>query len=92
MTTSIKVEDHTKRKIDHLQAQLFLETGKRISQQRLMELLAEWGMNNFQILKQLLLDCPILLSPDEIAKYQKYQTITGVKTDPNVIDDTIYGD
>ncbi len=92
MTTSVKVEDFTKQKIDRLQAQLFLETGQKVTQQQILELLAEWGINNLETIKNLLLDTPIILTDQEIQAYDKVRFSTGIKTDPSEIDKIVYGD
>lgn len=73
MTTSIKVEDSTKQKIDQLLAQILLETGQKITQQQLVKLLIEWGIQNLEILKQILIDKPIILTDLDISKYKKYR-------------------
>ena len=91
LTTSIKVEDSTKQKIDQLQAQILLQTGQKITQQQLVELLAEWGIQNLEILKQIILDKPIILTDLEISEYKKYRRSMGVKTDPKAIDEILYG-
>jgi len=92
MTTSIKVEDSTKKKIDQLQAQILLRTGQKITQQQIVELLANWGIKNLETLENILLDKPIVLSDSEIAAYKKYQVSTGIKTDSRTIDEILYGD
>ena len=91
MTTSIKIEVSTKQKIDQLQAQILLETGQKITQQQLVELLTEWGIQNVEILKQIILDKPIILTDLEISEYKKYRRSTGVKTDQKTIDEILYG-
>ena len=91
MTTSIKVEDSTKKKIDQLQAQILLRTGQKITLQQIVELLANWGIHNLETLENILLDKPIVLSDSEIAAYTKYRVSTGVKTDSRIIDETLYG-
>ena len=92
MPTSIKVEDSTKKKIDQLQAQILLRTGQKITQQQLVELLANWGIKNLETLENILLDKPIVLSDSEIAAYKKYQVSTGIKTDSRAIDEIVYGE
>ena len=92
MTTSVKVENSTKEKIDRLQAQILLETGQKVTQQQVLELLTDWGINHLETIKSILLDTPIVLSDQEIAAYRKYQTSTGVKTDPSTVDQVIYGE
>ena len=92
MTTSIKVDDSTKNKIDQLQAQILLQTGRKITQQQIVELLANWGIQNLDTLKNILLDKPIILTDAEIVEYKKFRVSTGVKTDSGTIDQILYGD
>ena len=92
MTTSIKVDDETKHKIEQLRAQLLLNTGQKITQQQLVGLLTEWGMNNLEIIEQVVLDQPTILSEDERNAYQKVRKPTGVSTSSREIDKFIYGD
>ncbi|MFQ6124209.1 MAG: hypothetical protein ACE5R6_06320 [Candidatus Heimdallarchaeota archaeon] len=92
MTTSIKVEDSTKRKIDKIQAQLLLQSGKKVTQQQLIELMADWATQNLETLKNILLDNPIILTDEEITAYKKYRISTGIKTNPQTIDQILYGE
>ena len=92
MTTSIKVDDETKQKIEQLRAQLLLNTGQKITQQQLVGLLTEWGINNLDIIEQVVLDKPTILSDDERKKYQKFRRFTGVNTSSREIDRLLYGD
>ncbi len=39
MTSTIKIDDQTKNRFDKLQAKILLETGKKLSQQQLLDLL-----------------------------------------------------
>ncbi len=92
MTTSIKVDDETKHKIEKLRAQLLLNTGQKITQQQLVGLLTEWGINNLDIIEQVVLDQPTILSEDERKAYQKVRKLTGVSTSSRDIDKFLYGD
>lgn len=91
MTTSIKVDDETKLKIEQLRAQLLLNTGQKVTQQQLVGLLTEWGMNNLEIIEQVVLDQPTILLEDEIKAYQKFRKLTGVRTTSKEIDKFLYG-
>ncbi len=92
MTTSIKVDDETKHKIEQLRAQLLLNTGQKITQQQLVGLLTEWGMNNLEKIEQVVLDQPTILSEDERKAYQKFRKTTGVRTSSKEIDKFLYGE
>jgi hypothetical protein len=41
MTTTIKIDEDTKSKFDKLQARILVETGKKLTQQEILELLLE---------------------------------------------------
>ena len=92
MTTSIKVDDETKHKIEQIRAQLLLNTGQKVTQQQLVGLLTEWGMNNLEIIEQVIIDQPTILSEDERKAYQDVRKPTGVKTSSREIDQFLYGD
>ena len=92
MTTSIKVDDETKHKIEKLRAQLLLNTGQKITQQQLVGLLTEWGIKNLEIIEQVVLGQPTILSEDERKAYQKVRKPTGVSTSSREIDRFLYGD
>jgi len=92
MTTSIKVDDSTKSKIDRIQARILLDTGNRVTQQQVVGLLADWGTENMEVLKRTLLGNAILLDDDEIEAYEKYRVSTGVRTSSEEIDKILYGD
>ncbi len=92
MTTSIKVDDETKHKIEKLRAQLLLNTGQKITQQQLVGLLTEWGVNNLEIIEQIVSDQPTILSEEESKAYQKFRKPTGVRTSSKEIDKYLYGE
>lgn len=92
MTTSIKVDDKTKHKIEQLRAHLLLNTGQKVTQQQLVGFLTEWGMNNIEIIEQIVLDQPTILSDDESKAYQKFRRSTGVRTSSKEIDKSLYGE
>ena len=91
MTTSIKVDDETKHKIEQLRAKILLNTGQKITQQQLVGLLTEWGINNLETIERVILDQPIVLSEGERKAYQKVRKLTGVRTSSNEIDQFLYG-
>ncbi|MFQ5981093.1 MAG: hypothetical protein ACE5OZ_23375 [Candidatus Heimdallarchaeota archaeon] len=92
MTTSIKVDDSTKNQIERLRAQILLSTGQKITQQQLVGLLAGWGVENLETIKQILLDKPIALHDEEIKAYRKLRKVTGIATSPSEIDEILYGE
>jgi acyl-CoA hydrolase len=92
VTTSIRVDDSTKRKINRIQAKILLETGIRITQQQIVSLLADWGTENMEAFRRILADNPVQLDNDEIKAYEKHRVSTGVRTSPEEADRILYGD
>lgn len=90
MTTSIKVDNETKNKIEQLRAKILLNTGQKITQQQLVGLLTEWGVKNLEAIEQLILDQPTILSGDERREYHKFRKSTGFRTSSKEIDSLLY--
>lgn len=87
MATSIKIKDTTKRELEKLQAKLILDYGKKYSHQELIDLLVKLGNNNLEL---------IISSPKTISKatFNEIKSLIGswkIETDPDIIDEEIYG-
>ena len=67
-------------------------TGKQLTQQKIIDLLANWGTENMESIKRILIDTAVPLKSEEIKAYRKYQVSTGIETSPEQIDEIIYGD
>ena len=81
----------TKRNLQ-MKGWLLSHTGQKITQQQLVGLLTEWGVNNLEIIEQIVSDQPTILSEDERKSYQKVRKPTGVSTSSREIDRFLYGD
>ncbi|MFQ5981243.1 MAG: hypothetical protein ACE5OZ_24140 [Candidatus Heimdallarchaeota archaeon] len=92
MTSTIKMDDEIKRRFDQLQARILIETGKKLNQQELLELLLKEaelkGEKLFQEISQLRLP----LSEGQKQKFSRLQADFGFDTSKVNEDSVIYRD
>jgi len=91
MSTSVKISRESKRILDTLQAKLLLTTGKKISQQDLLDKLVRFSAERDDELFRLIAGVRLPLPPKEADKLMKLPTDWGVETREEEIDIYIYG-
>ncbi len=91
MSTSVKISGEGKRLLDKLQARLVIVTGKKISQQELLDTLmrfsTEWEDELFGLITGVRLPLP----PEEIDVIMEMPADWGVETREEEIDIHLYG-
>jgi len=91
MSTSVKISEEGKRLFDKLQARFVIATGKKVSQQELLDTLVrlstEWEDELFGLITGVRLPLP----PEEIEELMKKPTDWGVETREEEIDIHLYG-
>lgn len=91
MSTSVKVTDTTKSHLEELQAEIRLETGRKVTQQELLERIVT---NTYESKKKLIdsfRDDFEPLSEDEIDRWLSGTIKSGTETAEEDIDDVLYG-
>jgi len=91
MGTSVKMSEEGKRILDTLQARLLLATGKKISQQELLEAVVRLSAEREDELVRFITGVKLPLPPEEVEKLFALPTDWGVETDEKEIDTYLYG-
>ncbi|MEY7849345.1 hypothetical protein AB7C87_09110 [Natrarchaeobius sp. A-rgal3] len=92
MSTSIKVTDATKSRLEELQAEIRLETGRNVTQQELLERIVTDSYESKDELIDSFRDEFEPLSEEEIDRWLSGSTDWGVETTEDEIDDVLYGE
>lgn len=91
MSTSVKVTDQTKSHLEELQAEIRLETGRKVTQQELLERIVSETYDSKDELIASFRDEFEPLTDDEIERWMSGTISTGIETDESDIDDILYG-
>ncbi|MDH5402848.1 MAG: hypothetical protein OEZ01_02355 [Candidatus Heimdallarchaeota archaeon] len=87
MATSIKIKDSTKKQLDELQARILLEFGIKLNHQEIMERVIRLGSENINLV--MMETKP--LTKEKVDHILSLSQDFGIKTDPDLIDDILYG-
>lgn len=91
MSTSVKISGESKRLLDILQAKLVITTGKKISQQELLDKLMKFSTEREDELFRLITGIRLPLPPKKIEELMEMPTDWGVETREEEIDIHLYG-
>lgn len=91
MTTSVKVDDETKSRLERLQAEIRLRTGERVTQQELLARLVERGVESETELVDSFRDEGPSLSEADRRAFHEGMVSSGRSTAEEDIDDVLYG-
>lgn len=91
MTTSVKMSEEGKNSLDVLQAKILLATGKKLSQQELLDLLVKLSTQNEEELIKLITKIKFPLLSEDLEKLVKLPTDWGTETKEEDIDKILYG-
>ncbi|RQG95119.1 hypothetical protein [Natrarchaeobius chitinivorans] len=92
MSTSVKVTDTTKSRLEELQAEIRLETGRNVTQQELLERIVTSSYESKDELIDSFRDEFEPLSEEEIDRWLSGTIDSGVETKEEDIDDVLYGE
>ena len=90
MTTSVKMSEEGKRALDALQAKIVLATGKKMSQQELLDMLVKLSTQREEELIKFIAGVKLPLPPEEVERLMKLPTDWGVITKEEEIDEYLY--
>lgn len=90
MATSVKVDETTKDRLETLQAEIKLETGRKVTQQELLDRLVEHGIEAKTDIIDSFRDDFDGLSDEEIEQYLSGTSDWGVETTEAEIDEILY--
>ncbi|PSQ47129.1 hypothetical protein BRD19_10615 [Halobacteriales archaeon SW_7_65_23] len=91
MATSVKMDEETKEQLERLQAEIKLQTGKRVTQQELLTRLVEDAIESKEQLIDSFRDERVPVSKAEREAFHEGMISAGVETREEDIDDILYG-
>lgn len=91
MATAVKMDEETKSKLEALQAEITLKTGRKVTQQAILERLVESAYASKAELIDSFRDGSTALSADEVEQFFDATFQSGIETDEDDIDDILYG-
>lgn len=91
-TTSVKMAEHTKSRLEELQAEIKLETGRKVTQQELLDALVERAYASREEVIDSFRDEGPDLTDEEIEQWLSGTSDWGVETSEDEIDDILYGE
>ena len=91
MSTAVKVDEDAKSKLEELQAEIKLKTGKKVTQQEILTRLIESAVDSRTEFVDSFRDGAQSLSEEEIKAFNRGKIASGVETDEDDIDDVLYG-
>lgn len=90
MATAVKMDEETKSKLEELQAVIKLRTGRKVTQQEILERMVESAYTS----RSEFVDSfrgAISLDLEDVAAFNAGQIESGVETDEDDIDEILYG-
>jgi excinuclease UvrABC helicase subunit UvrB len=91
MGTAVKMDSDSKSKLEELQAEIKLQTGKKVTQQEILSRLIESAVDSRSEFVDSFRDGTDALSGDEIEQFNAGMIASGVETDEDDIDEILYG-
>ena len=91
MATSVKVDGRTKDRLERLQAEIRLQTGRKVTQQEILTRLVERAIESKAELIDSFRESPFPLSDEEREQFHEGMGSSGVETTEDDIDDIVYG-
>jgi hypothetical protein len=91
MTTAVKVDEEAKSRLEELQAEIRLRTGRRVTQQALLTRLIDDAYESRDEVIDSFRESSVPLSAAEKEAMQEGRFSSGVETDEEDIDDILYG-
>ena len=90
MATSVKIDEETKSRLEELQAEVKLETGRKVTQQELLRRLVNDAYTSISGLIESFRETDLSLSDEEVEEFLSGTTADGDPVDEEDIDRTLY--
>jgi hypothetical protein len=90
MTTAVKMDEEAKSRLEELQAEIRLETGKKVTQQEILSRLVESAVESREEFVDSFRDGTTALSDREVEQFNEGMIASGVETDEEDIDEILY--
>jgi len=91
MATAVKVDDSAKSRLEELQAEIRLRTGKNVTQQELLTRLIDDAYESRAEVIDSFRESTVPLSADEKDATREGRISSGVETDEEDVDEILYG-
>jgi hypothetical protein len=91
MSTAVKIDEDAKSKLEELQAEIRLKTGKKVTQQEILSALIQSAVDSRSEFVDSFRDGTTALSEAEREKFNQGTIASGVETTEDDIDDILYG-
>ena len=91
MATAVKMDEEAKSRLEELQAEIKLRTGKKMTQQEILSRLLEDAYKSKSEFVDSIRDSTVPLSEEEREAFHSGMFSSGVETDEEDIDDILYG-
>ena len=91
MATAVKVDEDSKSRLEELQAEIRLRTGKSVTQQELLSRLIDDAHDSRDEVIDSFRSSTLPLTKEEKERMRQGRVSSGVETDEDDIDDVLYG-
>lgn len=91
MSTSVKMDDDTKSRLEELQAKIKLETGEKVTQERLLSALVEHAVSDEDELIDRFREKTVPATEEKIEAFHSGVSSSGKDTPEEEIDEILYG-
>ncbi|MDY6775462.1 MAG: hypothetical protein SV253_05220 [Halobacteria archaeon] len=91
MSTSIKIDEETKSKIEELQAKIKLETGEKATQEEILEGVVSYALSTEEDIIDSFRDKTVPLSDEEIEEFHGGTSNWDEDLKENDLDEVLYG-
>jgi len=91
MATAVKMDEEAKSRLEELQAEIKLETGRKVTQQEILTKLVDDAYESKSEFVDSFRETTVPLSEEEIERMNEGTVDSGIETDEDDIDDILYG-
>ena len=90
ITTAVKIDDRAESRVEELQAEIRLRTGTKVTQRELLTRLIDDACESREKVIDSFRNDTVSLSEIEIQRMQRERISSGIETDEEDIDETLY--
>jgi CHASE3 domain sensor protein len=91
MATAVKMDEEAKSRLEELQAEIKLRTGRKVTQQEILSRMVDQAYESKSAFVDSFRETTVPLSDDEIERMNRETFDSGTETDEEDIDDILYG-
>jgi len=91
MSTSVKMDEETKSRLEELQAKVKIETGEKVTQQELLSAIVEHALSTEQEVIEEFRETTVPASEDEVKAFHDSISSSGKETTEEDVDEVLYG-